>query len=385
MDPSLSILNALIKSEVCGEPLSLAPLSLEEAKAVYRLAKHHDLAHIAGNALCRFGLLSDEKAKGAFEKEAHRALYYSAQRERELAILSDLLAKEEIPFMPLKGAVLRTLYPTPWLRNSCDIDILIHEEHLSRAKDALLTEGYRLFSTGSHDIALDSPRGVHTELHFCLIEEQVLNGMDAPLKNPWASAIPSRDEPFRYEMSDALFYYYHIAHMAKHYLLGGCGVRPFLDLWLIRHRMEGDESVRRAVLENGGLLAFHDTACILAEVWFGDASHTPVSEEMEAHVLKGGVYGSTENRVRVQQAKRGGKLRYALARIFLSYDALKFYYPVLQKHKWLYPLYQVKRWFRLAFFGAKHSLRELHMNQSLSAEESQKTLSHLEALGFQLK
>ena len=385
MDSSLSILTALIKSEICGAPLHLAPLSLDEAKGVYRLAKHQDLTHIAGNALCRGGLLADEKAKEVFEKEALRALLHSEKREAELSILFSIFRKEEIPYMPLKGSVIRSLYPAPWLRNSCDVDILIHEEHLPRARQALLAEGYRLFSTSSHDVAFDSPRGVHLELHFRLIEESVLEGMNAPLNAPWASATVTNEDPFRYAMSDALFYYYHVAHMAKHYLLGGCGVRPFLDLWLIRHRTAGDESVRRAMLESGGLLPFHDAMCVLSEVWFGDASHTPVTKEIEAHVLKGGVYGTTENRVRVQQVKKGGKLRYALSRIFLPYESLKFYYPVLEKHKWLYPLYQVRRWFRLAFFGAKHSLRELHLNQSFSAEESKKTQSHLEALGFQFK
>lgn len=383
MDSTFALLTDILKSRVCGTPTALPSLTLDEAKALYRLAKRHELAHIVGDALCHRGLLPDEKAEGVFEKESLRALYQSEQRERELAVFSQYLEENEIPFMPLKGAVLRALYPDAWLRNSCDIDVLIHEEDLSRAKALLLHHGYRLFGMGGHDVSFDAPSGVHIELHYRLIEARVLPGMEIPLENPWASAIPVGEGSYRYKMNNALLYYYHIAHMTKHYLFGGCGIRPFLDLWLLRHKGERDEDVLSLLLEEGGLQAFHRAACALAEVWFGEGVHSPLTKEMEEHVLRGGVYGSTENRVKVQQIKRGGKLRYALSRIFLPYRSLKFSYPVLEKHKWLYPICQVRRWFRLAFFGAKHSLRELHLNSALSEEESRKTVSHLHELGFQ--
>ena len=140
--------------------------------------------------------------------------------------------------------------------------------------------------------------------------------------------------------------------------------------------------MRSLLLKEGGLLAFHNAALALCEVWFGDGEHTPTTKEMEAHVMRGGVYGSTENRVKVQSVKRGGKLRYALSRIFVPYRSLKFSYPVLEKHKWLFPFCQVRRWFRLLFFGAKHSLYELHLNTSLSDADAERTASHLADLGF---
>jgi hypothetical protein len=41
-----------------------------------------------------------------------------------------VLEKAKIPHIPLKGSVLRKLYKEPWLRTSCDIDILVQEETL---------------------------------------------------------------------------------------------------------------------------------------------------------------------------------------------------------------------------------------------------------------
>lgn len=49
-----------------------------------------------------------------------------------------------------------------------------------------------------------------------------------------------------------------------------------------------------------------------------------------------------------------------MSRIFLSYDSLKVLYPTLQKHRWLTPIMQVRR-FRLLFKGKmKTSLHELN-------------------------
>jgi hypothetical protein len=47
----------------------------------------------------------------------------------------------------------------------------------------------------------------------------------------------------------------------------------------------------------------------------------------------------------------------------LPYDALKFNYPILQKHKWLMPVMQVRRWFNLLLRGRlRRSMHELNVN-----------------------
>ena len=61
---------------------------------------------------------------------------------------------------------------------------------------------------------------------------------------------------FRYEMTDEFFYFYHIAHMAKHFENGGCGIRPFVDL-VVLDRMDSENfSKRDELLKSGGLLQF---------------------------------------------------------------------------------------------------------------------------------
>jgi hypothetical protein len=96
-----------------------------------------------------------------------------------------------------------------------------------------------------------------------------------------------------------------------------------------------------------------------------------------------GVYGNNENRVTVQQQKKGGRIKYALSKIFIPYDVIKFHYPVLQKHKWLTPCMEIRRWFKLIFCGhAKRTINELKYNQTISADKADVTKNFLENIGL---
>ena len=73
----------------------------------------------------------------------------------------------------------------------------------------------------------------------------------------------------------------------------------------------------------------------------------------------------------VQQGKRGGKLRYVLSRVFIPYDTIKLYYPILQKHKWLLPVMYIRRGVDfIVRKGIKRGVRELKINNGLDAVKS---------------
>ena len=168
--------------------------------------------------------------------------------------------------------------------------------------------------------------------------------------------------------------------MAKHFSNGGCGVRSVLDLYVLN----GWQNARREeLLRRGGLSAFENALRALACVWFAEKGHDGFTKEIADYILRGGAYGVMENRVVIQQTKKGGKFRYALSRIFLPYETLRFYYPSLQNRKWLTPLYQIRRWGRLIFGGGmKRSLKELQTNGSVSKEKREHAATLLERLGI---
>ena len=93
------------------------------------------------------------------------------------------------------------------------------------------------------------------------------------------------------------------------------------------------------------------------------------------------MYGDVENRVEIAKVKKGSRWKALSSRIFLPYNQLKFQYPILQKHKILLPLYQVKRWFRLLNKDRrKQSVRELKMTMDEGEEKTERIAKLLKDL-----
>ncbi len=388
-----SILFALVRCAIRGEALSeeekqaiQQEITTRETFAeLFKRAHKHDVAHLLGFAFDINGWhIKGNSICEMFSKEMVKAVYRYEMINFELGRLCEAFEAAHIPFLPLKGSVIRKYYLHPWQRTSCDVDVLVHEEDLDRAT-ALLTEqyGYRFDHKGTHDVSLFSDRGQHLELHYTLIADGVAKSSCAVLRNVWNACTVADGCAYRYEMSDEMFYFYHIAHMAKHLEEGGCGVRPLIDLWIL-DGLEGFDPARRdALLEQGQLLKFAEQASRLSRCWLDGEAYDEVLQQLENYILRGGVYGNRENRVAVQQQKKGGRFQYALSRIFIPYEVIKFHYPILQKHRWLTPIMEVRRWGKLLFCGhAKRTIRELQMNNQISSEEAEQTGQFLKNIGL---
>lgn len=370
----------------CNLPESyLSDCTPEEFQGLLNISKKHDITHLLSFAIEHNGLLNKSNNYFArLSREFLTSVYRYKKTNYEYNSICDTLECAKIPFMPLKGSILRQYYPEPWMRTSCDIDILVHEDDTERAKSVLESElEYTYKSSGSHDLSFFSPSNIHLELHYNLVEDGIASESSEVLKSVWDTAIRRDGFEFCYDMPDEMFYFYHIAHMAKHFENGGCGIRPFIDLWILDNLNSADTEKRNALLGSGNLLKFANVARKLSRVWFEEEEYDSLSKEMEDYILRGGVYGNNENRITLQQQKKGGKLRYAISKIFLPYDAIKFHYPILQKHKWLTPFMQVRRWFKLIFCGgAKRSINELKYNSSVSKEQADRANQLLINIGL---
>ena len=381
-----AVLFALLHCAVSGEKLDDRVKTVctpELLLDVYTLAQKHDLAHLAGHILEQ-AKVPEAEAMAKFKNAKNRAIFRYLRLDLESQRVYAALEEAGIAFIPMKGAVLRSYYPEAWMRTSCDVDILIPEDKLAQTQQILEEKhGYVYKGKCSYHISLFSPNGLNLELHFQPLSQSRFAKARKVLQRMWEDAETNSNGAFQKVLSDEMFYFYHMAHMAVHIENGGCGIRPFLDVWILNHQVKFDRENRRKLLEEGSMLLFADAAEKLSECWFSGREMDPFSAMLENYVLRGGTYGTMENHVSLNQAKLGGKGRYAIRRIFLPYDSLKSYYPVLQKHKYLTPVFQVIRWIRLVFQGRlKRSVRELSMNASVSKDiaSSQKTM--LEYLGL---
>ena len=370
---TIQIFFALLRSAVCGEKLTKeeqSDYSPEMLPDLLCISSKHDLSHLLVYGLKQNNLLSEENT--ALEKFVFEAIYRCEQIQYELDSLCSALEEAKIPFLPLKGAVIRKYYPEEWMRTSCDIDILVHSEDLEKTV-SYLTKNLKYVEKerSTHDISMFSPTGLSVELHYDLVEEQRANNAIDVLQSVWSNVSLHNDSEYWYEMSEPYFYFYHIAHMAKHFETGGCGVRTFLDLWVLDHMENSDQVTRDNLLARGGLIQFAKTCRNLSQMWFGEGESDDILHQMQDFLLHGGAYGTVENRVALQQTKRGGAFGYILSRIFVPFAKLKRYYPILEQHPWLMPVMQVRRWFMLFKPSvASMAKSEIATNKGLAKEKA---------------
>ncbi|MEE0968228.1 MAG: nucleotidyltransferase family protein, partial [Clostridia bacterium] len=287
-----------------------------------------------------------------------------------------------IPFVPLKGAVIRKYYDEAWLRTSCDIDILIKENDLKKSVDALVghlgykTDGKREF----HDISLFSESGVHLELHFNILSN--LEAIDKLLGSVWEHTVLSERGSFEYCLDNEFFMFYLTAHMASHVLSGGCGIRSIMDMKIMRMNLKYDEQKVINSCKQCGIDRFYLSVKKLSDIWFSGVCHDENSVKMENYILNGGIYGVMKTGIAAKM-ETGGRLKYALHRIFQPYYVIKEKYPILKKYPVLTPFYEVRRWIDIVIRGrAKASIKELEINSKVTKEDVAKVKDMLSAFGL---
>ena len=379
---------ALIRQELKGEKISEEIKNLippEMLKRLYMLSKSHDLTHLLADALDKNGLLIDgSPERKIFMQQRNMAIYRYEQQRYEFDQICEVLTQEKIAYIPLKGSILRDYYPQAWMRTSCDIDILVKSEDLKKAMNALISKlDYSHESSDSHDESLYSPSGVHLELHYSLLEDCVNLEASKILDGIFEECVPCDDLGYRLKMSNEFFYFFHVVHMSKHILNGGCGIKPFLDLWILDENFTFDNAKLDSLLEKCNLLTFTKEARKLAEFWVNDGEIDETTRALEEYLLTGGVYGNASNRIAVERSQEGGKFKYILSRIFKPYDKLKHTYPILKKHKWLFPFCQVARWFHHLFSkDNKRVLKNFSVNASVDETQENKASELLKQLGL---
>lgn len=382
MEDLIRAMMDLIASEVCDKKIDKSKYEFtdDELVRLYKLSKVHDLAHLVGDALIKNNLIGNDEIKAKYQKQVMLAVYRYEKINYELNRLRSVLNEAQIPFIPLKGSVLRQYYPEPWMRTSCDIDILVHDEQADDVAQMLVEKlGYKYEKKCYHDISLMSDDGVHLELHHSIKENQ--QNIDTLLSDSWNYA--SAYDGYAYRFTNEFFLFHQLAHASYHFLHGGCGIRPFLDIYLLERKVSFDRAAFNEMLSETGVKKFYEASSKLAGIWFGDGEYDDVTHRMEQFVLAGGVYGTTKNSMAVGQQKEKGRLGYIINRIWLPYEQLCVIYPKLRGRKYLQLFYETKRWLRVFDPEArKHKKRDLDAIKSLDEKQKSEVDMMLNDLGF---
>lgn len=373
MNTTQNLIN-LINCAVLDIPLndedkkSLNDISIDK---VYTLAQKHDMSHLLGIAIKKNGIVvnDDLNHKLSLSQQAamNRLLRIELDKERILHVLNE----NDIAHIPLKGAVIRGFYPEQWMRTSCDIDILIKPEDIDMVKELFFDKlGFKPFAqTSNRDISFVTTNGVHIELHHTLLEDE--NQMGNVLKTVWENSSLIAGKKAQFEMSPEFFIMYIVSHAARHITVGGCGVRPFYDLYFILNNMKYDAEILEKLLEEAGLKVFFDYATELMNSWIKGYPMSETTLNLQAYIISGGTYGSYDNYIKASISDNGGKKAYLLNRIFMPLEDIKNLYPNVVKRPYLLNWYRICRLCRALIDGkTKRGIKEIKSSIKTSEENT---------------
>jgi hypothetical protein len=155
----------------------------------------------------------------------------------------------------------------------------------------------------------------------------------------------------RYAFTKGFLVFHLIAHMAYHFLSGGCGLRPLMDLWVMEHKMGISYECAAPLLSRAGILQFAKEMHMLAEKCFTNGEKAVAEDPLLKYIIHGGVYGSEQNHVAVKKEQTHTTFRYVIERVFMPYKLMAIQYPVLEKAPVLLPLFWIVRGVQILFGG----------------------------------
>lgn len=218
----------LVSAVLAGREPDAKPEDLP-VKAIYRMAKLHNLDCIVYDGMKR---IAGEADADFMEKWANRNTICAAQgimQQREAKKLVKELTARGIRVLPLKGSILKEIYPQARYRQMADVDILIDRKNMEKAHNVMKELGYQ-YKGGDSEDTVDKyykPPCVSIEIHSHLMHYHAENYKK--YLDIWERC---KEENGVYHMNWDDYYLFLMEHFAKHFNESGSGIRFVLDIYI---------------------------------------------------------------------------------------------------------------------------------------------------------
>lgn len=377
----------IIKCAITGEKQELPEGFDMEAAA--NVAKRHQISALVYYGALNCGVNQSLPAMQKLFTETCCHISISAQQLFSVNAIFDRFNGSKIEYMPLKGTLLKKLYPREEMRVMSDADILIRTEQYEKIRPIMTELGYTETIESDHELIWRKP-GISIELHKRLIPSYNKDYYKY-FGDGWQLGTPLDDTPNRFAMTPEDQMIYLFTHFAKHYRDAGIGIKHIVDLWVYR-RNNGNLDIGyiNNELEKLQLKDFYVNVMKTLDVWFENAASEPISELISQTVFDSGVYGTHESHILFDaikaSQKSGGKknarINKVLSVLFVPYDRMCEKYPILKKAAFLLPVMWVYRWFEVVLFKRHHIKRQNADLKIMSGEKIDIQKQALDAVGL---
>lgn len=341
-------------------------------KQLYTIADFHNVTALISPIIFKLNIPDDIRQK--FEYDTHRFMAREARQELEAQRVFSTLNKLNIPFIKLKGIVIKDLYPLPYMRTSADIDICISKEDRLRCRPVMQDLGYTLEESIDYNDAYQKDNFFIYELHSSIVSSRY--AYHRLFTDPFGKAVKSPDDA-SYVLSPDYFYTHLIVHFMNHFLSGGCGIRQLCDLYVFE-RTHPELNINH-VSQLLSPYKLSDFLICIRDLSFKLFEDKPLSDneiEIANFIFKSGEHGnsdlkhvswlSDDKQITWTFTK---KCKYFIKLWFPGVKMMKKRYPILEKAPFLLPVCWIRRIFYAIFFkhsaikGQRNEIRRLNSQE----------------------
>ena len=306
---------------------------------LYKAAQKHSLTAAVAYALESVGIKDH-----AFEQAKAKSIRKITLMEFEKTRLFERLEEKGIWYAPLKGCIVKELYPSIGMRQMSDFDILYDKDHSAELQEIMLSLGFTCEESGKghQDVYYKQPV-CNFEMHTKLFSEWHNKEIYAYYSSVKDRLIRNENDRYGYHFNINDFYIYLIAHEYKHYIQGGTGIRSLLDTYVLWQKCahEFDHNYIQKECMKMGIDDFeHKNKQLALRLFSGDTLNKD-DQEMLDYIILSGTYGTLQNHLKNEVSNNGGgkigKYRVIRDKFFLPMSVIKDKYPFVYRHKILLP------------------------------------------------
>ena len=186
---------------------------------LYKLADFHNVTSLIYPAISALNV--PDEANNKFNYDNHRFIAREARQELEAQRVFNALNNHHIPFIKLKGIVIKNLYPMPHMRTASDVDICMSREDRQKARGIMESLGYSLESSiNYHDEYAKDDFFIY-EIHSDIISPK--SDIFSLFSNPFEKSNPDKDNNLQFTLTPEYFYLNIVTHLYKHFISEGNG------------------------------------------------------------------------------------------------------------------------------------------------------------------
>lgn len=351
-----------------------------DEKKLYQLAKANSVSNFLQKWAQKY--CKSQAIKEKIDQDYSAQIVKDTNQEIEVEKLFYALEQHNIKTLVVKGVLMKDIYPQNYMRQMCDIDILVNSDDFKKATKMIENMGFHKLYNQEKHLIFTKPPFMMIELHRKLILKKDVVGYEY-FKDVWPLCIQYKKYQNIYQLDRNHAYVFCILHLLTHFKFTGIKIKDVLDVYLYNETYKEDLNHEKLneIFQDLGITDFAKNIKEISYKWFGEQSLDEF-DEVEEFILKG---TSSNNRVNYSIGKNNGKIKFLRELLFPNREVMQEKYPSLKKNPLLLPIMWITRIGKDVFskgIPLKNRIHTLKLIKQANHEEIEKVKSIYHKLGI---